>query len=796
MLSGRQVTVSFFKPAIVLTMAMTAFFFSCVAPKKGQYPKNKPFVFKTLIKVEGNLQASEKQDLALRLANQLDDSLRSRTVTAFRIWPPPFIYKKLPYPPVFDTANVTRSNNFMIALLNSVGYYNPSIKDAIKIDTVVHKKGNREKKYFEYRTTVTFKVNPGKSLKLDSIAYDLKSPALQKLALENRKNSFLKKGRPFSKQLVSSELERLITLFRNNGYYKFSIKDIYAERDTVLSALIDPTLDPFQQAQLLEDLRKKRENPTINVAIKQRLPQDSIELKKYYIDSITVYPDLPLIEDTTANIKPDTSIRGEISVISRTNKFREQAIYRNLPIHPGNLYSLDNYYKTLNIFGNQMGAWQRAVLDFSGSPKSDSLLNAALRLYPAKKQTLGAALEASYNTNDILTATNLFGLGGNISLRNRNAFRSSIQTNTSLHAGVEFGADFIQTTQSSFSHSVSLPQSPSFWWFKNADSRRTILNLNASYTDRKSFFSLSSIESSLGWEWVTQNRSYILRPINIEYNYLVQIGDSLEHLFQAVPSLRLAFKTGLVVSRQFIYNSSNAYGRISDRWGLNTDFLRMTAEESGTLLGFFKGFNNGPLLRFIKGDIEYRHHVDFKKTQWAVRGYIGYGLEYGNGKGTLQTLPFYKAFFAGGPNSMRGWQVRQLGLGSSYYYDTSGVDKFGDVKIEANAEYRFNIATIFGFKLKSALYIDAGNIWNRNIPDTTQSVIQRLKGSDFAFNRFYKEFAVDIGTGLRMDFDYFVIRFDWAYIIRDPRRIDYPNRWFYNMQLKEGQFQLGIGYPF
>ena len=139
---------------------------------------------------------------------------------------------------------------------------------------------------------------------------------------------------------------------------------------------------------------------------------------------------------------------------------------------------------------------------------------------------------------------------------------------------------------------------------------------------------------------------------------------------------------------------------------------------------------------------------------------------------------------------MRGWQVRQLGLGSSYFYDTSSIDKFGDIKIESNVEYRFPLGTLYGIKLRSALYVDAGNIWNRNIPNDT------FKGSDFAFNRFYKEFAVDAGTGLRLDFDYFVIRFDWAYIIRDPRRLNYPNRWFYDMQLKSGQFQLGIGYPF
>jgi outer membrane protein insertion porin family len=183
----------------------------------------------------------------------------------------------------------------------------------------------------------------------------------------------------------------------------------------------------------------------------------------------------------------------------------------------------------------------------------------------------------------------------------------------------------------------------------------------------------------------------------------------------------------------------------------------------------------------------------------ALRAYGGAGWAYGReGNGWEQTLPFYKAFFAGGPNSMRGWQVRQLGLGSSKFYDTLGggkfFDRFGDIQLEGNIEYRFLIGTIFGgVKLKSAVYMDAGNIWNRHQIDSAR----RDVGSDFAFNRFYDELAVDAGTGLRLDFfDHFLMRFDWAYKIRDPQSLYYSDRWFYNMSPLNGQFQLDIGYPF
>jgi len=144
---------------------------------------------------------------------------------------------------------------------------------------------------------------------------------------------------------------------------------------------------------------------------------------------------------------------------------------------------------------------------------------------------------------------------------------------------------------------------------------------------------------------------------------------------------------------------------------------------------------------------------------------------------------------------MRGWQIRQLGLGSAHFYDTAQkgiLDRFGDIALEGNIEYRFPLGTIFTIKVGSAFYVDAGNIWDRHPIDTTAG----QKGSDFEISRFYKEIAVDAGTGLRFDFDWFIIRFDYAYKLKDPERIQYSDRWFYNMSLFKGQFQLGIGYPF
>ncbi len=753
--------------------------FSCTVTHKA--PIGKAFVFRTNVKVEGNIAASEKKDLVIRLSNQLDDSLRTQVVSIAGI------YHKVMYPPVFDTANVRRSIGFMVALLNASGYYNPTIKDTIRRDTVRFKKAWKN----EYRVTIDFRVNPGRQLTLDSIGYDLSTPQLQSLALQSRSQSILKKGRPYSKQLLSAELDRLVDIFRNNGYYNFSKNDMVIVRDTVVAGLIDPTLDPFQQAALLEELRRKREHPTVNVVVTQRPVGDSSRIMKYYIGHMTIYPDLPvLLEDTFAVNTIDTTSAKGFTIISRANKFKPWVITDNVYLRPGQLFRLQEYTRTLNRF-NQMGAWQQATFNLEPSDSADSILNATIRLYPAKKSVLSTSLEVSRITNDIVTATNLFGIGGNLALSNRNSFKQSVLTNTSLRGGFELGADFIQTTEVSLSHTISFPRLITPFHIGQGlrqDSIRTIINANASYTDRRQFFTVRSINGSFGYEWNHNTRSYLYRPLNIEYTKLDKT-DSFQTFLNNIPSLNLAFKSGLVIGQQFVYNSIKKHEN-------RTNFLRMSVEESGATLGLIKSLDEGDLWRFVKGDIEYRHHIDWKKSQLAFRAYAGAGWAYGReATGSEQTLPFYKAFFAGGPVSMRGWQVRQLGLGSSKFYDTAGggiLDRFGDVQLEGNMEYRFPLGTFFTIKVESALYVDAGNIWNRHPIDTTAG----QKGSDFQFNRFYKEFAVDMGTGLRFNFDWFIIRFDWAYKVKDPQRMEFPEKWFYDMQLLKGQFQLGIGYPF
>lgn len=727
------------------------------------------------------------------MLNQLDDSLKVRVVS----WAG--LVKTYVKPPIFDTLNIGRSKVFMTALLKSNGFYQSSITDTFFFKTV-----NRK-----HRTYVTFNVNTGVQLKIDSVGYDLTTPELQALAMDhrNRDRSQLKKNDPYTIDAVSTELDRLLTTFRDNGYYKITRESVYAEVDTVVAALIDPTLDPFEQIQLLDSLRRKRDKPTINVVFKQRAPKDSTHLMKFYMGNITVYPDLYMLEDSAAT-KRDSAMVDHFKFYYNTRKFKLPFIADNISLTPGQLYRQRRYYRTINTF-NQLGPWQNVDLDLHERFDSVPLLDASLRLYPAKKQSITTDVEASRNVSDFLSNGRFFGLGLNFRLLNRNAFREAIQTSTNARFGIELGTNLVQTLQASFSHNIYFPKFILPWkqrYEERVISPRTVLSLEAGYTNRREFFQVPSMKASWGYEWISGrirgssetprrriNWQYV--PLNFEYTS-VRKTDSLIRLEKAISAYRYAFNDGMIISQ--VLSASTATQK-----GKRLTLLRARVEESGAIFGLIKNLELGDLRRFVKVDAEVKHYIDFGRSSLALRAYGGVGFVYGKTTDTggvikqEYNLPFFKAFSAGGPYSMRAWQIRRLGPGTSTLYEptdtTSGIDRFGNMQLEFNMEYRFNVTTIAGIKVASALFLDMGNIWSKEFDNKTG---KSIKEASFRLDRLYKDIAVAGGTSLRLDFDFFLIRLDWAYKLKNPVFAADNSGWFHKLDLTSGQFQLGIGYPF
>ena len=160
------------------------------------------------------------------------------------------------------------------------------------------------------------------------------------------------------------------------------------------------------------------------------------------------------------------------------------------------------------------------------------------------------------------------------------------------------------------------------------------------------------------------------------------------------------------------------------------------------------------------------------------RQFIGIGVPYGNSR----DLPFERSFYGGGANGMRGWLYRTLGPGG--FIPVTDIEKTGDIQLEFNAEYRFPLYNI----INGAIFFDAGNVWtfypNESMPD-----------SEFNFNTFYKQIAMDAGFGLRLDVSFLLLRFDLAYAMRNPYPDSNGSHWRFG-QLGNLRLQAGIGYPF
>ena len=269
---------------------------------------------------------------------------------------------------------------------------------------------------------------------------------------------------------------------------------------------------------------------------------------------------------------------------------------------------------------------------------------------------------------------------------------------------------------------------------------------------------------------------------------------SLVKAFRDNPFLRNSFNTGYIISAQ-----GNLTITYKGNHGI-TNYASFSAEESG-----LPGLKSSKIYQYIKGVAEYRKSIPLNKTTLALRALAGVGYNYNSSGRFGVTLPFFKQFVAGGPNSMRAWSLRQLGLGSSLLSDTASTfrDRYGDMQLEGNVEYRYQLIHFTSVNINSALFVDAGNIWNlRKDPNNPNG--------EFNINRLGQDIAIGVGTGLRLDFNYFLIRVDMGIKLKDPARqenngwLDIKNFTWRNHEYEDvGRLprnnyavQLGIGLPF
>lgn len=769
--------------------------FSC---SQKNYPHDKPFVYENKINLKGNLSKNEKENILLNLPNYWADSLKARKVQQFG-----FFYK-LNNPPVFDTSNILPSIAFMKSYLRSQGFYTTELT----ADTSLSVHDDQQ------RISVTMNVNPGKVTIIDSVAYDFNIKKLQQIANGSSKSSFLiPKKTPFVKDIIAAELDRLVTAFRQKGYYLLTRDNIVAEVDTTDVALMQLITDPAEFAQkIAEAAEKRKQNPTCIVTIKLRNNPDADstklaqQLMQYRVGEIYYYPEMQrtdfpdsmisYVNEDTIKYKSDTL--NKHTMYYTEGEFHFKPLRQHTYIRPGLLYNETNYFKTINNL-NQMGAWRQ--IDTRDSIRKDTV-DFHFFLYPAKKQNISYDFEISRNTGDFLTSSNLFGLAFNTSYLNRNVLKEAIQAATTFTNGVELTFDpntsLLQTIQSSITQTFSFPKVIPAIINKQGsfDIAKSQLDFNASYIDRKDFFRLRSLTTDWGIFLKKKNTTWQVKFPNLEF-YSLDTLALLDSAFKVNPFLRTSFNIGTVISLQ----ASVLYTFAGKRNPNSTNLLRAGIELAP--LPFANSW------QFYKIEGEARKLYQLRNNSFALRAFVGIGNSIGKGE-FGNSLPFFKQYIAGGPNSMRAWNLRQLGLGSSLLSDTSSTfrERYGDIQLETNIEYRYRIANIGGVLIGSALFADIGNIWNWK-HDPNNPLAQ------FSFNNLGHDIAIGVGTGLRLDFSsYFLIRLDFGVKIKNPAQLE-NNGWNIKdftwrnkeftiidpntqrvVERNNYAFQLGIGLPF
>lgn len=777
---------SYFPLVYIYVFFGALFLNSCTVVQK--YQKNVPFVFKNNIELKADDESKdEKAGIKSKLYTQIDDSARTSVKDKF------FVFHYYIKPPSFDTSTIVESASNMHLALRNLGFYHPEI--SYDYDTVAAKKEQE-------RVTINYKVNAGKRTRIDTVAYIFDDPELEKLALATRKESFLKPNMPLTKIGISQETNRLVNLFKNNGYYKFTGDEIRATGDTSIAALTSVSEDPFEQLRLLAEATEKRNKPTVKLAfILNKLPDTTI-LTKYYVNDIYVLPDYQ-VGDSYRDSSLNETVFKNFTIKYHRKLFKNSLLRENLSLKKGIVFRQNDYFKTINDY-YKLGVWETPNIDII-EQKDTNLLNLVVKLMPTQKYALDGNIEMSYSVNNTTsnitagTYGNLLGLSANLAVTDRNVGKSAIRMTNAVTAGVEFNTTnknsygtFINSNEISLSNSLLFPKfifPLGHFNNRNLISHQSIINTNISLVNRIDFYDQQIFNTAFGYTWTkNENHLWTLKLFNFDFRRLYNRSVAFNETLDQFPFLRYSFNTALVMGSGLSYTLVKANPKKPNL----VHNLKLNFEESGLFWNLLKqknktaqngNFFNKYLRDFIKIDAGYTYTINHPKSAIAFRTFTGVGIPLTKND---TTLPFFKQYFGGGPNSMRGWPVRGIGVGGQQLapYQTSGVrfnDRTGDIQLEENVEYRFDVAPLFSNAVlfKMAVFTDIGNIWNFKNTKT-------FGGEDsaqFKFKNLYKQLGVSSGVGFRFDFGYFLLRFDIAFRFKRPDLTENDGWQFPNINL-------------
>ena len=635
-------------------------------------------------------------------------------------------------PVIYDADLVESSIDNIKTHLAYQGYYDSDVEADIKV---------RKRK-----VTVSYNVLLGKRYEISSIDYVLpKRGEFRNAFLQDSSKISVKVGDYLSEASLEKETERSSTAMRNEGFFDFNKNHYFFEADT---------LSGDDKAAL---------TVTINEYTRNETPRDATPIRRYYIDKVEIsYPE-------KLNIRQN--VLTDLTTLSPGQVYSEEAV--------NNTY---NRLSALRIFSS---------VNIGITPKDTNLVDCEINLSQSKLQGFKANLEASSNSSG------LFGISPQLSYYHKNVFRGGEILNLSFMGNFQFKFnDAVRSNEFGVSGGLSFPKFfPLPYSMFSAAVPRTDVNVSYNYQDRPEY-TRNIISTSYGYSGNVKNR-FFYQAYPLQMN-IVKLSDLDEGFYDSLaddPFLKNAYQNHFDLgSGLMLYYTTD-----SESIPKNTFFYtRLQFDIAGNVLSCFNNLmkqdSNGarmiwntPYSQFVRSEITLGRTWVFGRNSGqsiATRLLAGAGYAYGNST----ALPFEKHFYAGGSNSLRGWQARTVGPGLSQMDDSFVIpNQTGDMKLEANLEYRFDMF----WKVAGALFVDAGNVWTLRSSGEGNSY-----ESMFRWDTFGESIAANWGLGLRLDFGFLLLRLDTGVKIHDPARMQKwatPDMWF----KRDGYaIHFGVGYPF
>jgi len=671
-------------------------------------------------------------------------------------------------PPIFvDTLFIETTIKSMKGYLQSHGYFYSDFS---------YKVTRSKRKYGK----VHYHVALNYQYKIGDVTLQIEDKSIHDLISESMDESLIRQWRGIDQESLLKEQERILNLLRDNGYYQMSKEYVDFDLDTT------------------------NMGGYCHLGINIRNPNDTLLHEKFYNAKVNIEIEPNNRQDRGLLIR-DSLSDGRLVYKRNQFKLNPEILNSNILLLPGQEFRQQTLNRTYGRLSD-LGIFRFVNIQSKPFEKNDSnFINFNIRLIPSVKYSLTFEPQATLSDqNNTLTGQDMrnYGIAFVTQFTNRNIFSNAEILSLNFRSAIEAQGQskdnvFFNSTEQKLTASIIMPRTLLFSSFDR----------NEKYYSNKTIFSASAIyEINIDYErqvFITGYNYQLNKKLATFYFWPLELSfirsqiRSSELLRQSESDIFLQnlFNNNLIVGSRFgfIYsNKSIAKGK--SFYYLKWDVLEL----AGTPITGINALTNQNKTdgyytvfgvrysEFAKSTIDFRYNTKLDVNNFTVfRIYAGYALPFGN---TPEFVPFEKRYFVGGANDLRGWRPRSIGPGA--YNSANQLDYSGEVKLEFNAEYRFNV---YHNWLEGAVFTDVGNVWNAK-PIATRW------NSEFQLNRFYKELAFDAGLGIRLNFEIFLIRFDFALPLHDPSFVleerwrvkDFSSSWL----IDNFNFNFGIGYPF